>query len=295
MDYVKRDTNLFDTMHFVDFPYNIHNDIEGPQPESTNAVSAIINIGNSLFFSKKNSQTWGKAFSTLALLHFVGDMHQPLHAAALFSDLWKFRLPFGDRGGNDFKCKYTSETGMTYTQIHLLYDCLGGLHCDYMPITMTPEYEKLIKDFVDDLMEKYPITKYDPEVLTPSNMFDSKSKFGKVIRSWAEDESFVLAKKLYDQLTPGEELTPAFIAELRPILLERVAMAGYRLAYILDHANFSKNGPEPNFAEKQIYQMIVVGVTAFFIIAIIVACIYRHKYTEAKEDAYVNIANIQQE
>lgn len=295
MDYVKRDTNLFDTMHFVDYPYNIHDDVNGPQPDATNAVAAIGNIGRSLIFGKNgqvNTGTWSKAFSTLALIHFIGDMHQPLHATALFSKKWKFNPPLGDRGGNDFKCDYTSETGMKYTQIHLLYDCVGGLYCDYMPSTITPEYEMQIKTITDSVMETYPVSGYDSEYLFPSTMFNSRKAFNTTVTGWAI-ESFEAAKGLYDQLEPGQALTPEFIADLRPLLLERIAVAGYRLAHVLERTDLTKVGPEPYQEAKQIYRISIIALAVLLVVAIVFAAFYKHLYTESKTAAYVNFNNVQ--
>ena len=295
MDYIKRDTNLYDTIHYVDYPYNIHGDIEGPQPESTNAVTALGQIANTLIFDKSDSaRTWGKAFSTLALIHIIGDFHQPLHATSLFSKKWNFLLPFGDVGGNRFKINYVSESGMTYKQIHLLYDCLGGLYCDYMPIVMTPEYEKQIREVTDTLMKEFPKEKYDPEILYPSNMFESKKKFTAAMEAWA-NESFELSKPLYDQLTPNQTLTPEFITELRAVLLERVAIAGYRLAHVLEKINTTKVGPEPYLKERQLYRVVMIVTSLLFIVALVVATIYKHLYNESRAAAYMSFSTIQED
>jgi hypothetical protein len=37
------------------------------------------------------------------LIHLVGDIHQPLHCSTLFNST--FKLPDGDRGGNNFMVK----------------------------------------------------------------------------------------------------------------------------------------------------------------------------------------------
>lgn len=67
----------------------------------------------------------------LMLLHFVGDLHQPLHCTALFNE--QFLPPLGDRGGNDFKIKYTSEFNKNYTQLHSLFDAVAGEYTYVMP------------------------------------------------------------------------------------------------------------------------------------------------------------------
>lgn len=48
------------------------------------------------------------------LIHMVGDMHQPMHAATLFDE----RFPQGDKGGNSF----TVYNGKTKTNLHSVWD-----------------------------------------------------------------------------------------------------------------------------------------------------------------------------
>lgn len=48
------------------------------------------------------------------LIHVLGDIHQPLHASALFNEVFKD----GDQGGNLFLIKYNSEIG----NLHKLFD-----------------------------------------------------------------------------------------------------------------------------------------------------------------------------
>ena len=50
-----------------------------------------------------------------ALIHFVGDIHQPLHCVSRYTK----NRPDGDRGGNEFKLPDT-----LYKNLHLLWDAL---------------------------------------------------------------------------------------------------------------------------------------------------------------------------
>jgi len=120
MDYIKRDTIMFDNYHFIDFPHTLRDDDapEGvPQPESINLLAGLANIYKTMSSKADNTGIWGKGFSTLMLLHLIGDMHQPLHAVSLFSKEHNFLPPLGDMGGNKYAVEYTSETGMKYVQV----------------------------------------------------------------------------------------------------------------------------------------------------------------------------------
>jgi hypothetical protein len=49
------------------------------------------------------------------LIHYLGDLHQPLHAAEAFS----IQFPNGDRGGNSWNI---SSGNPNITQLHALWD-----------------------------------------------------------------------------------------------------------------------------------------------------------------------------
>ena len=64
--------------------------------------------------------TGDKAYATSALMaryliHMVGDIHQPLHAANLINKTY----PAGDLGGNKLKVNFLKETNFNY---HTLWD-----------------------------------------------------------------------------------------------------------------------------------------------------------------------------
>jgi len=60
-----------------------------------------------------------KSFMMRYLIHVVGDVHQPLHGAALFDN---DKFIDGDRGGNLYKIQYTKEI----KNLHKLYDDVAG-------------------------------------------------------------------------------------------------------------------------------------------------------------------------
>jgi len=60
------------------------------------------------------SWSLGDSFDLRLLIHFVGDIHQPLHATSRYTS----KYPHGDAGGNGFKL--TSKDGVT--NLHSLWD-----------------------------------------------------------------------------------------------------------------------------------------------------------------------------
>lgn len=61
------------------------------------------------------------------LIHVVGDIHQPLHAAALFDETSK-EFEHGDDGWNKFKIKYAKDAKLT--NLHFLFDAAVGMWGD---------------------------------------------------------------------------------------------------------------------------------------------------------------------
>ena len=52
--------------------------------------------------SRSNTTEQAKSMALRLLIHFMGDVHQPLHAANMYSK----EFPEGDKGGNSIKLKY---------------------------------------------------------------------------------------------------------------------------------------------------------------------------------------------
>ena len=55
------------------------------------------------------------------LIHYIGDIHQPLHASSRYTKYY----PRGDEGGNDFRIKVINkEAGETPNNLHSLWDSI---------------------------------------------------------------------------------------------------------------------------------------------------------------------------
>jgi len=88
-----------------------------------NVINIIEESIKTLNFSKNSKDSdstfdgkFQKSFALRMLIHFIGDIHQPLHMATQFTP----DHPNGDRGGKEFKIQNY------YPTIHALWDdCLG--------------------------------------------------------------------------------------------------------------------------------------------------------------------------
>lgn len=61
-----------------------------------------------------NSTDEGKSLALRLLIHFMGDIHQPLHC----SDRYTTENPKGDKGGNDFALK----NHYSANELHAVWD-----------------------------------------------------------------------------------------------------------------------------------------------------------------------------
>jgi hypothetical protein len=70
-----------------------------------------------------------KAVALCWVLHLAGDLHQPLHGAALFSTQRFYQLPAGDRGGNEIHVheKEGLLASFKTPNLHALWDCALGI------------------------------------------------------------------------------------------------------------------------------------------------------------------------
>lgn len=70
-----------------------------------------------------------KSLALRFITHIIGDIHQPLHACALFDDKL---FPKGDEGGNFFKIDFGGERGID--QLHKYFDSGAGKIRDFQRV-----------------------------------------------------------------------------------------------------------------------------------------------------------------
>src|SRR5262245_16910186 len=138
------------TWHYINVPHflspadeqalagkvNVNQSLDAPATpeEKMNAIQTL-RVTRAMLVDPNVSDR-DKAVMMTWLFHLVGDIHQPLHTSALFSQKL---FPNGDRGGNDIKTKQRGN-------LHSLWDgFLGGkasvreAHQDAMSLIADPE------------------------------------------------------------------------------------------------------------------------------------------------------------
>lgn len=199
---------------------NIHFRTDGKQtdnkPLEQNVVYAINRFSQVLRDKQKSPKERAEALRYL--IHFVGDVHQPLHAVARDTD----EHPEGDRGGNAFKVipiDRHKDLQRPPTNLHSLWD-MGGNLFRPTPRPLTTEGRVSIVRIANSIKSRHAQIGLD-NVANPDPM------------AWAQ-ESADIAKRYVYNLEENKSPSPEYIRQCEDISAKRIAYAGYRLANLLN-------------------------------------------------------------
>ncbi|HXH59948.1 MAG TPA: S1/P1 nuclease [Fimbriimonadaceae bacterium] len=184
------------------------------KPDEENVVFAI-NKFETQFKDKKSTQAQ-RAEALRFILHFVGDAHQPLHAESRVTD----KLPNGDRGGNDFSITPGTVLPDWNTNLHRVWDAGCTLFATPMRLWESGA-DAAVEKIADQITAKYSMTSLSNDVkdLNPEDWVQSGYK----------------VSKDFCYTTPeGKTPDANYITKGKDICMRRAALAGYRLAAILN-------------------------------------------------------------
>lgn len=207
----------FKPLHFIDQPFSTDGTaLPSGVPEPDNIVKALEDNVNIL---KTSTDKKAQAQALRFIIHFVGDIHQPLHCATRVSSA----NPQGDRGGNLVSIKVPA-TGKTLkkTNLHSYWD--GGIGT----------FPKTGQNFAPPPLSAIPAAVKTAKRGNPAN--DPKIKLDNPTdyMGWA-NESFELAKTVaYDGIENGSKPDAKYRSNATKVARQRVAWGGYRLAALLN-------------------------------------------------------------
>ncbi|TDX61903.1 S1/P1 nuclease [Methylosinus sp. sav-2] len=194
---------VHDYWHYVDLPFS-SDGTPGESPRAPNALTQIEAFRRALASNSASDDV--KSYDLVWLLHLVGDVHQPLHATSRFSR----GMPKGDQGGN-------KET------VCLAFTCGAKLHA---------YWDGLLGDRGGPS---------DAEALAatlPSP--DATAAAVEDPATWVKESEQLAEQAVYigpigDGAGPFA-LTDAYQADAKRIAQQQVALAGARLARLIDAA-----------------------------------------------------------
>ena len=207
--------NSFKELHFIDTPFS-DDGTALPSLPSPNIVSALQDDVNTL---KTSSDDNARAMALRFIIHFLGDIHQPLHCATRVSKA----NPQGDRGGNLVSIKIKTSSGsLKKTNLHSFWD--GGL-TSFPPTgaNFAPPSLASVAAAAKTAIAANPDTDSNIKLNDPTNF-----------QAWA-DESLALAKDVaYNKIANGSTPSATYRNKGIKVARQRVAWGGYRLAALLN-------------------------------------------------------------
>ena len=177
--------------HYINYPLNKSYDktLKSEEGDIIMAIDTCIKV-----LKNTNSSKADKVFYLKLLIHFIGDLHQPLHAGRA-----------EDRGGNDIQVQWFGEG----SNLHTVWDT-----------KLIESYKMSFSELGDELDRS--TTKKEIKKIQEGNIID-----------WL-GESHNYAKKIYYSVSAGDKLEYSYTYTYNPILFEQLKKGGFRLAKILN-------------------------------------------------------------
>lgn len=216
-DIIHEGVDAFFNWHGAAYPYDPNHILANEerqaiiaQLEDTGIVWAINQCLNTL--KHPDATPWAKGFMLRMLVHIVGDIHQPLHCASLYSE----KFPKGDRAGTKFKIDHPN-----YTSLHQIFDGAFGLGYHRPARPLTTEDQKYLDELEYTLTESYPRSCF-PQLED------------REIDHWRQESYELAVDFAYAKFVPNEKVSDEVMQEGQFLTGRQIALAGYRLADLLN-------------------------------------------------------------
>ncbi|KPI90378.1 P1/s1 nuclease [Leptomonas seymouri] len=196
--------------HFVDTPYNPENITINEPLDAVNAVT----VSTSMITALQNMKAplYMQNFAWVNLVHFIGDLHQPLHAATLYSK----DFPHSDRGGNAIVVKVRGRE----VKLHALWDDICEVPAERYRRPLSSADSSALSATADCLEDNYKFPLSLRKLRNPQAMANESYEFA--------------VNSSYEGVVPGAEVGEAYIQRCKEVAEGRIVLAGYRLGYLLD-------------------------------------------------------------
>jgi len=183
----------------------------GPEPE--NVLSRLNWSINTLRKGTGSNKTDAETLGFL--YHLVGDVHQPLHATTRYSPA----NPNGDAGGNGFKIQLPGETRPS--SLHFYWDSAAGQYGESPKRPLDAAGKARILALAEAAMKEYPA-----ESMPEWKDLDP--------HTWVVESNTLAREVVYKNITEGGEPSKAYTDAAQKLSRKRLALAGYRMAGVLN-------------------------------------------------------------
>lgn len=153
---------------------------------------------------KVHTEETGKSMAMRLLIHYVGDLHQPLHCASAVND----DFPKGDRGGNSFKLPASMQG-----ELHAFWDSVALEFAD----SNSNEYG--IYGYAKLPLSDNDWTNYGNIAQQYRDAYDIAESVAKDLDvfSWGADDYKIATEFLYKDIKQNEELPESYITKANEI------------------------------------------------------------------------------
>jgi hypothetical protein len=207
--------------HYVNRPFFDGVEPKLAVPNTANVREKLIEMINTLkkvrnFEKADKDHAEEKAMAAHAfavLLHLTGDVHQPLHCINRYS----IGFDEGDAGGNGFPVKHPQAS-----KLHSYWDAAGGLF-DFVKLgrSFDDHHQQQLADFTNRVLQRWKPEEH-PEWKNYS------------LEEWVEESFQIGRTQVYKGIKPNDVPDAAYIEKTQQISAERIGLAGYRLAAVLN-------------------------------------------------------------
>jgi len=201
--------------HFINMPYVPNNYVppKPPQVQHDNVVNDITTLDKTA--KRTDANIWIRSFAVANLIHFFGDVHQPLHATELYSA----EFPDGDAGGTLFDVTFQNKTW----KLHFIWDSVCGTFQAELPRPLNETSMNWIKMMAQEFQANFTVPDSERRVYNSTVMADES--FAAAVAHAYEHYSF----------RPGAVINQTYIDTCKIVAGLRIAYAGYRLAHELNY------------------------------------------------------------
>lgn len=208
-DQIKSQTQAYNTWHYVNLPIEKDN-VTSPALNPNNVIWAITHAEKIVADTHEPIARRAKYLSFL--IHFVGDIHQPLHCATVYSA--HFPPPKGDRGGNLYPI-----VSPVANNLHALWDRGLGL------LVSPPHAYQFHYDQVEQIAKQWMMEH-------PPSFFKNQLQETSPVQ-WAANSHLIAVNFVYS-LQLDAEPSSAYVQQGQAIVRQQIVLAGDRLAVILN-------------------------------------------------------------
>lgn len=166
------------------------------------------NLGNIQGHSPSEDEIM--SFALRLLIHYTGDLGQPLHATSRVDHDY----PSGDRGGNSFQLPNHNNVA----NLHALYDSVFYEFGGYPSLPMSDSLWNQFGSYSSSLMSKFPKSSLPNPDSTDPNV-------------WANEAFGISQSFVYNLINhkEGQEPSSDYINQGKPIVEKQLVLSGYRL------------------------------------------------------------------